>query len=193
MEAKNLILAILHRRPKLSTFHLAKLCYLYDLACVQATGKACTDLPYIWHLHGPYCNDFEKANLELQEAGKLNIEHVVTREGNDCYLHSAITPKPPKLGGLEDELLDFVVARFAGMSTKELGDFVYSTPPMVKAQKRKVRFLPLEMSEKGKAPAEFFDQKTVLALMRSYKNAKSKYIPWEKVWAKIKELPLQHA
>jgi hypothetical protein len=192
MDAKNLILAILHRKPNISSFRLAKLCYLYDLACIQTRGKACTDLPYIWHLHGPYCDDFEKANIELQEAGKLEIAHVVTKE-YDCNLHTATTPKAPKLGELEDELLDFIVNRFAGMSAKQLEDFVYSTPPMVKAQKSRVRFHPLDMHEKGKAPAAFFDQKTVLSLVRSYKTPKSKYVPWEKVWEKIKALPLQRA
>ncbi len=192
METKNLILAILHRSPKISTFRLAKLCYLYDLACIQAKGKTCTSLPYIWHLHGPFCDDFERANLELQDEGKLKIEHVVTK-GYECNIHTAMTMKPPRLGDLEEELLDFIVSRFSKMPAKQLEDFVYSTPPMVKAQKNRIRFKPLDMHERGSASAAFFDQKTVISILRSHRTPRSNYVPWEKTWEKIKSLPLQQA
>jgi hypothetical protein len=166
------------------------LCYLYDLACLQATGKACTDLRYIWHLHGPYCDDFERANFELQDAGKMKIEHVVT-EKYDCNLHSATTTRPPKLGEVEDGLLDIVVNRFGSMPMKKLEEFVYSTPPMLKAQKNRVRFQPLDMREKGNFPGGFFDRKAVIAIVQSNHTPRANFVSWDKVLTKLKTIPAQ--
>jgi len=176
MKARDLILRILQVRPNLPTTRLAKLCYLFDLACVQLLGKQKTELPYEWRYYGPHCVELERAVWDLKEAGKIKIEVYRTEKQYDCYLHSAIDNKPPELSKTEAKILEYIILRFSEVSTEKLLEFVYSTPPMVEAQHKKQQFHKLNMKSKEGISARLLDPDTakmVLAAREDIKNRKT--------------------
>ena len=142
MKAKDLILRILQTKT-LPTTRLAKLCYIFDLASIQLQGQQKSDLPYKWWDHGPYCQEFARAVWELEEEGKIKREPYKTRTDNyDCILHLALDKKRPRLSKTDAELLDYVIDRFSRVDLNDLEKFVYSTPPMVEAQKKRHKYCP---------------------------------------------------
>ncbi len=90
MRASDLILYILQHRP-LPTTKLVKLLYLVDLAWVQLTGKPLTNLPYIWHLRGPCCDEIEAALWDLEDERAVTVTSGTTQDG---YAAQAISRGP---------------------------------------------------------------------------------------------------
>lgn len=87
MDAKDVILRIVQLKPRLGRTQLVKLVYLFDLAHVQLTGRPATDLPYQWRYYGPHCEEFDRAEWELQREKKIAVEWVLTAQGREFYPH----------------------------------------------------------------------------------------------------------
>jgi uncharacterized protein YwgA len=174
MKAKDLILRILQARPNLPTTRLAKLCYLFDLACIELLGKQKTELPYKWDHYGPHCEEFERAVWDLEESGKIKIEPYRTAEQYDCYLHSAVDNTAPNLGEIESKILEYIISRFAEIPTDKLREFVYSTPPMVEAQHKRQRFQKLNMKSKEGISSTLLDPETAKMILSAREDIRNR-------------------
>lgn len=188
MKRSDLVLRILQLAPKISRTRLAKLAYLFDLACVQLYGKQASDIPYKWHKHGPYCDEIEEATWDLQERKLISVEAHQTQEGNDCFLHYALTDRSPRIDKELDALLVSVVKRFAGRPLKDLLRFVYDTPPMKQAQSGP-RFRALDMTAKGD-PGDLLDPKVARMLLESERTPREDYVPMRSVRDRLRAVPL---
>lgn len=174
MKARDLILRILQARSNLPTTRLAKLCYLFDLACVQLLGKQKTELPYEWRYYGPHCEEFERAVWDLKESGKIKIEAYLTSKQQECYLHSALDNKTPSLGETESKIFEYIISRFGEVPTEKLLEFVYSTPPMVEAQRKKQRFQKLNMKSKEGISARLLDPDTAKMVLAAHEDIRNR-------------------
>jgi uncharacterized phage-associated protein len=191
MKAEDAILRILQIRPNLTTFHLAKLSYLFDLACVQVYGHQCTDLPYKWWDFGPYCQEFDAASKSLREREAISIEYYRTMSGNDAFIHSAVETNPPvDFTAKEENILRAVVERFAGFSTKKLRDFVYKTPPMLEAQAKDGKYESLNMTAGDSLPAHLMDR-DVAGMLSTADQKRDMAIPLDAFFEELDQVSAQ--
>jgi hypothetical protein len=185
MKAKELILRILQLKPNLSTTKLAKLCYLFDLGWTQLHGEQKTELPYQWWHYGPYSKEFERAIWELEATGRIQeTAFKTTHKQYDCILHSAVDTKPPHLGKEEEQLLQFILDKFADWDLQRLLKFVYSTPPMLEAKAKNQQFRRLNMKSR---PARGLktDPETARMILESELTDRSRYVPADVVLRKL--------
>jgi len=185
MKANDIILRIIQLRPSLTTFHVAKLAYLFDLACVQLFGEPRSGIHYKWWHYGPYGEDIDRAIGDLENKGKIKVEDYTTMKMRNSRLHSAVSSRKPKLTSDEEQLIEHVVKRFGFMTTAELKNFVYSTPPMIDAQKKHAKYDSLNLYYRGDVPDAFFNTETVRALLGRERKSSLKYVSAEEVLAKI--------
>ncbi len=155
------------------------------MGCVQVFGKIKTGLPYQWWHYGPFCKEFEEAVWDLVNEGRIEVRHHKTQRSHDCYIHTPVESKQPKLSSAESKLLEYIVNKFADLSYEELKKFVYATPPMLVAKKKKRRFQRLDMHEKSGVPDSMFRKETIEMLLASEKTPKRERIPWEKTRKKM--------
>ena len=132
---KELILHLLSRCNRgLMTTQLVKLVYLVDVAWTQMTGKPLTNAPYIWHHHGPYASEISEAVGDLVEDHKVNAREGTSSNNRPYRVYelldrSAIDPPPKNV----DLVVRYIVKNFAEKDLDSLLNYVYNTPPMVKA------------------------------------------------------------
>ena len=187
-KTKRIILKFLQETKSLTKFQLVKLVYIYDLACKQLEITSDTKLPFIWHHYGPYCEEIEKAILDLEIANKIEVEEIITNSGYPCFIHKAKTDRSPKLKNIENKVIRYIIKHYARLSYKELKDFVYHTAPMVKAQKRE-RFIKLNMNLKPELQEGVQDSPEIArVILEADLTDISDYIPGEKVMAKFKTI-----
>jgi len=166
VKAQDIILRILQLRGSLPTFHIAKLAYLFDLACVQLFGEPRSGIHYRWWHYGPWGEDVDRAIGALDDAGEIKIRDHLTASQRMCHLHTATTERRPKLTKDEESILKYVVKRFGSMSTERLKDFVYSTPPMADAQRRGALYESLNLYERSGTPAAYYDPAILCAVLQ---------------------------
>ena len=128
MDGKDLLLRIIQERPSSTTFHIAKLAYLFDLMCVYALGHQASSIKYLWWQHGPYSPTLERTIWDLEEEGKIEIRSHTTFRNYDCRLHLPIVKDKPYFQKPEEDLLRFVIKRYSAMKTEQLKSVVYDTP-----------------------------------------------------------------
>ena len=173
-------------KPKLPTFNIAKLVYLFDLACVQILGSKATKFPYKWHLHGPYCKEIEDAIWELKDEKKIDIIPYTTKKNYDCQLHVPVEEYSPEIGKPENEILKYIMKNYKSLNYEELKDFVYNTPPMQEAKKKNKRFEPLNLKVKSDIPKHLLNKETLNMILNSEISIREKrLIPFEKAWEKL--------
>lgn len=183
METQDLVVRILQHHAPLGTTRVAKLAYLVDLAYVQMTGKALTNLPYLWHRFGPYSDALEGALWSLEEKGDIQVESYVTYQGYDCTLHrptpsASTAPSPDKTA---EAVIEHVVSRFGPLDLRKMLDFVYATPPMVKAKGDGERFVPLDLT----APGSPFGRDELEVVFRQKTTDNGVRIPIDEVRKKL--------
>jgi len=173
---KEIIINILQEKKSLTKFHISKLLYLYDLTCIQLNIDACTGLPFIWHQQGPYCIEIEKAIWQLEDAKKISIRNYTSTKGHECLIHELIAPgTPTNLTEIEKQIIKYLVKEYAPLKYQQLRDFVYATPPMVKAQKGK-RFEKIDMKAQSKNK-NLYNKEMAQMIFESNNTSRSKYIP----------------
>lgn len=170
MNSKDIVLRIIQLGQSLPTFHVAKLAYLFDLACVQMYGEPKTDLPFKWHMYGPYCEELETVTWELLQEKKIRIDHIKTYRGYDCVLHYPVAKKPPYIEEKAGIILEYIVKHFSKLSTEDLTEFAYSTPPMIEAQQKKQKFKLLDMKNTKGIPEGLLDPDVIQMLIESDGN-----------------------
>ncbi len=193
MHSKDIILRIIQSRHNLPRTNVAKLAYLFDLACIQILGKPKTDFPYQWYYYGPYCKEIDRVLWDLTNEKKIKIEYYRTAKNRDCFLHSPMQSTPPRLSETEDKILKYIIKKFGSYTTENLQEFIYSTPPMVEAKKKNRRFKRLNLKSSEGVPAAFYDHEAMMMLINSELSSKKKYIPAEDVWRKLNERKKQFA
>jgi len=188
MISKDVILRIIQMKPNLTTFHLMKMAYLFDLAFVQLSGDVRTNFPYRWHYYGPYCEEIEKTAWDLEIEKKIEIKHHVTKKGHECYLYKPLERKRPDLSEIEEKVLKYIINKYAKLDTERLKEFVYSTPPMHAALKKNERFKKLNMKIIPEPYKDFYDQETVKMILDSESSIrKGKTVSIDEVWSKLEE------
>ncbi len=191
MYPKSLLLRIIQEKPQITTYRIAKLAYLFDLACVQVYSQPKSKIPFNWGLYGPYCLDIEKIIGELEDEGKITREHAIItggkHKGQECVVHSAIENQKTLFSDLDEQIFSYVIKKYSNLSFDELNNFVYATPPMKKAQEKGKRFRQLDLKEKTGMPDVFFDSSFVRKVLNTHtKKTEEKLIPLEEVWNKVK-------
>lgn len=182
MLASDLILYILQHRP-LPTTKLVKLLYLVDLAWVQLTGKPLTDLPYIWHLRGPYCDEIEAALWDLEDERAVTIQSGTTQDRHDYTLYlAAAGPREPVDPDVE-KVVRYIVRRFSCMKLQRLLDYVYATPPMAHVRTSGKRFEKLDLKLDPKLQINRNDVMAILDQQLAADTAKR--VPGDEVLNKL--------
>ncbi len=184
MDVEIFIHKITQLRPNITTFHLIKLLYLFDLACLQVKGETCTQLPYKWWDHGPYCDEFTIARKQLQSEGKISITKMQFLTRDEGFVHKDTSGEFVDLPEIEDRLLNHVVRRFGRMSTKKLKNIVYNTPPMRKAIDEDAQYLDLDMSASNPDAAKLQDPE-ILEMLLSAEEIPNDRVSMNEVFERI--------
>ena len=182
MRASDLILYILQHRP-LPTTKLVKLLYLVDLAWVQLTGKPLTNLPYSWHLRGPYCDEIETALWDLEDERAVTVTSGTTQDGYDYTLYTAATALADHVDPDVEKVVRYIVRRFSDMKLQSLLGYVYATPPMAQVQTRGERFVKLDLKLDSKRRFSRDDVRSILDQQLAADTAKR--VPGDEVMNKL--------
>ncbi len=175
MKAKTLLLRIIQKKPSLTRFHVAKLAYLFDLAYVQLTGEPSTDIPYEWNWYGPYSKEIDKRLWDLHNQKKIKISPYKTSTNHDCFLHLPIDKTRPRIKAEAERILDYIINKYGDMTTDQLKEFVYNTPPMKEAQKKDMRFEELDLRSHTGIPESLYDTDTARMILDSEMTDRRKY------------------
>jgi uncharacterized phage-associated protein len=189
MDGKDLLLRIIQARPNVTATQLAKFAYLFDLTCVYLLGKQASDIQYRWWRHGPYTPQIEELTWELEVEGRIQVRPYKTQSNHDCRLHEAVDTTTPRLQDTYEAVLALVMKRYSKLSSKQLVDVVYKTPPMIEAQRKEARMEPLKMDSLEATPELLKDRKAYEMILRSHKPG-TKWIPASEVIKKLMALPL---
>ncbi len=189
MNSKDIILRIIKLKPEITTYRVAKLAYIFDLASVQLSGNTKTGLPFYWGLYGPYCREIEESLWVLVDEGKISKENLhIEKKDWDCTIHEAKTNENPPLNELEEKLLEYILKKYSNMRHDDLDEFIYATPPMKKAQKGEVRFKLLDLQSTEGVPKIFYDPSVAKQILEStVEGPKHKRVSFEEAWKKLEE------
>ncbi len=188
MDSKVLLLRIIQERPSVTSTHLAKLAYLFDLTCVYVLGKQASDIQYLWWQYGPYTPLIEKFIWELEEEGRIRVKPYKTRSNHDCRLHEALDTAVPRFQKAQETVLQMVLKRYSRMTYDQLISAVYKTPPMLEAKKRDAKMEPLKMDSQEGMPDVLKDVEAQKMILRSHKPG-TKWILAADVIEKLIALP----
>lgn len=133
---KHMILEFLRmsisRDGKVPKTKLAKLLYLSDFAWFYTHLKSMSGMQYRKIAYGPVPDTFFRAIDELEETGKINIEHKAT-EGKEMFLISeSESNKNEKTASLSKEeiiLMNKIAKKWKDSNTKEIVNFTHNQLP----------------------------------------------------------------
>ena len=146
-------------------------------------------MPFYWGLYGPYCREIEESLWELEDESKISKENIyIEKKGWDCTIHVAKTQENPPLNELDEKLLKYIIKKYSNMKHADLDTFVYSTPPMKKAQRKKKRFKLLDLKTTEGVPKIFYNPSVAKQILESaVEGPKHKRVSLEEAWKKLEE------
>ena len=150
METEDLVLRIIQARPGIPKTIVFKLCYLFDLACVELSGSQRSSSRYIRYNCGPYSDTIQQALTNLEKSNKIEIKDHVTLKGNSSFLHNPVVTTKPEFPRGDEEILSYVMDRFGRLNTEQIEEFVYRTAPMKATKAKPWQRKPLDL-EAGRA------------------------------------------
>ncbi len=114
-----------------TTIRLVKFLYLFDIEYQRRYGRTLTDLPWVFHLYGPY-------SFALRDIGRLcgyslEREEFVNARGHKGTLFTAPYERdfPNGLAPVDRVIIDGLLGIWADRDTEDLLEYVYSTEPIV--------------------------------------------------------------
>ena len=129
---KQMILAYLKSSvsadDKVPKTKLAKLLYLADFAWYYQNLKSMSGMQYLRRAHGPVPDPYFRALAELEEEGKISVDHK-----GDAFLvslsGSSSKQKLDLLGDKEIELIKKISAKWKNKNTRDIVDFTHAQLP----------------------------------------------------------------
>lgn len=123
---EKVVFTILEHLTQLTLFKLNKLLYLLDYQSIKVYGYSITKEVYLRELNGPWLPNLTKA-LEKYEESQIEIFF----KSRIPIVRLRDIPKVDvKLSKEEHDLLESVIAKYAGLNEKVLKSKVYLTDPM---------------------------------------------------------------
>jgi len=120
-------------KDDLSKARLNKIIYLIDWVSAIRRDRQITPIRWYYNYYGPYVKDIEKA---IQEDDRFEIKKGLNYYGNEKNV--IFLKKDEAFNDLkeeEKEIVDFVIENTQNLNWSDFMNLVYSTYPIVKAEK----------------------------------------------------------
>ena len=120
-------------KKDLSKARLNKIIFLVDWVSAIRRQKQITPINWYYNYYGPYVKDIEK---EIQKDNRFNIDKGINYYGNEKNIISLKKDEGfNELSEEEKEIVDFVIESTQDLNWGDFINLVYSTYPIIKAEK----------------------------------------------------------
>jgi hypothetical protein len=118
----------------ISSIRLIKLLYLIDIEYYLKYKRLLTSINWVFYKYGPYF--FEWDDIVRSASLDLEIEEIETPKGRG-FTYKSIEPQDisKEVNFATEQLIRHILDRWSFEETKDLLDYVYSTPPIKMGQR----------------------------------------------------------